>query len=42
LTYAVATLSPTILNYTFGFELLLLNGALTMTMLALAPKAKHH
>jgi Na+/proline symporter len=41
LTYAVATLSPTILNYTFGFELLLLNGGLTMTMLALAPKAKH-
>ncbi|MEM7373718.1 MAG: sodium:solute symporter [Bacteroidota bacterium] len=40
LTYLIQLISPSLLGYTFGFELLILNGALTMLGLWIAGKMK--
>ncbi len=39
LTYGLSIWVPAALGYTFGFELILVNGALMTGFLALAPKA---
>jgi len=39
LTYGLSIWVPAVLGYTFGFELILVNGALMTGFLALAPKA---
>ncbi|MEL7534324.1 MAG: sodium:solute symporter [Bacteroidota bacterium] len=38
LTYAIQAISPSLTGYTFGFEILLLNGALTVLGLVLLPR----
>ena len=40
LTYAASWAAPKFLGYTFGFELILLNGLITALLLALGPKNK--